>query len=246
MGKPATGTSPIVYLIDIETSPNLAYVWGKYEQNAIAFQREWELLSFAYKRLGSPKTHCIARPDFKDKTDRAITLAVWAVLNEADVVIAHNGDQFDVRKLRAKFVEHGLTPTRPFKTIDTKKIAKSQFMFNSNSLNDLAATLKLGAKMQTGGFDLWLGCMAGDAKAWRKMVKYNRHDVVLLEKVYDRLKAWHPSHPNLPLYEDRPGCPVCSSPRVQRRGFQILKLKKNARFQCQGCGHWFNRTERVA
>lgn len=235
-------SSPHIILIDIETSPNLGFTWEKWEQNVIAFKKEWQLLSFAWKTLGKPPTRCLARPDFKDKTDRSLVKAVWEILNAADIIIAHNGDQFDVPKLRAKFVEHGLTPPTPFKTIDTRKIAKQHFKFNSNSLNDLAATLKIGRKLQTGGFELWLGCMNDDPRAWRKMRQYNKHDVVLLEKVYQRLKAWSPSHPNTALYNNRPGCPVCSSPKIQRRGYQIMRTRKAARFQCQSCSHWFSRS----
>jgi len=233
--------SPRVILIDIETSPNIGYSWGKWEQSIIAFKKEWELLSFAYKELGSKTTHCYARPDFDDETDFTLTAHALAVLDGADVIIGHNIDQFDNRKLKAKFVEHGLNPPKPYKTIDTKKIAKSQFAFNSNSLNDLAATLKLGKKHPTGGFDLWLDCMAGDPKAWKKMIAYNKHDVVLLEQVYLRLKAWYPNHPNLALLANKPGCPVCSSARVQRRGYQVLKTRRAGRLHCQDCGHWFSR-----
>ena len=42
------------------------------------FKKEWELLSFAYKELGRGPTKCIARPDFRDKTDCALTRAAWA------------------------------------------------------------------------------------------------------------------------------------------------------------------------
>lgn len=232
--------SPKVVLIDIETSPNLGYSWGKWEQNILKFAREWELLSFAYKELGSRTTHCIARPDFKDESDESLVAAAWEVCDSADILIGHNIDRFDSKKLRAKFVEHGLNPPKPYKTIDTLKIARSQFAFNSNSLNDLAFTLKLGKKLRTGGVELWFDCMAGDEAAWSKMIAYNKRDVVLLEKVYQRLKSWYPSHPNLALYEDRPGCPVCSSLKVQRRGYQVLKARKKPRFQCQSCAAWFH------
>lgn len=233
--------SPVTLLIDIETSPNIGYTWGKYDQTVIKPIRGWELLSFAYKELEKNPVRCIARPDFKDKTDKSLARAIWTILDGADIVIAQNGDRFDLPKLRAKFVQHGLPPVRPFKTIDTKKIAKSQFGFYSNSLNDIARDLGLGEKLETGGFELWEGCIAGDPAAWRKMRRYNSHDVTLLEAVYLKLRNWHPSHPNMALFEDRPGCPVCSSIRVQRRGFNIMKLRRNARYHCQSCGHWFAR-----
>lgn len=232
--------SPTVLVLDIETSPFIGYTWGKYDQTVIKKIAGWQLLSVAYKELGKQPTRCIARPDFKDKTDRSLTRAIWGILDGCDVAIAHNGDRFDFAKLRAKFVEHGLPPTRPFKQIDTKKIAKARFGFYSNSLNDIAGDLGLGEKLQTGGFDLWERCMRGESAAWNKMRAYNKQDVVLLEKVYEKLKAWHPSHPNLALYEDRPGCPVCSSLAVQRRGWNVNRATKAPRYQCTSCGHWWS------
>lgn len=233
-----------VVLLDIETSPSVGYTWAKYDQNVIKQIRGWELLSFAYKELGRGKVKCLARPDFKDRTDKALVKEAWKILDGCDIVIAHNGDRFDISKLRAKFVAHGLPPTRPFKSIDTKKIAKAYFGFYSNSLNDIARDLGLGEKLETGGFELWEGCMAGDAKAWRKMRRYNAHDVVLLERVYLKLRAWHPQHPNLALFDiagSNGDCPVCKSDKVQRRGYHVLRLRRAARLHCQECGHWFQR-----
>lgn len=232
---------PKIYLIDIETSPNKGYTWGKWEQNVIWFEEEWKLLCLAYKKPNEKTTHCVSRLDFKDKSDKSLTKAAWNIFNEADVLIGHNIDNFDNKKLRAKFLEHGLKPPRPYKTIDTLKIARAQFAFTSNKLDDLAKSLGLGEKIHTGGHLLWKGCMDGDPKAWAKMIEYNKHDVVLLEEVYDCMKPWHPSHPNLTLYSDGTGCPVCSSPKVQKRGFQILRLRRAQRLHCQSCGHWFSR-----
>jgi hypothetical protein len=234
-----------VILLDIETSPNVGYTWGKYDQSVIKQVRGWELLSFAWKELGKGKVTCIARPDYKDKTDKTLTAEVWKILDDCSAVIAHNGDRFDLAKLRAKFVAHQLPPLRPLKQIDTKKIAKANFGFFSNSLNDIARDLGLGEKIQTGGFELWEGCMAGDPKAWRKMRRYNAFDVVLLERVYLKLRAWHPTHPNLALIDiggANTDCPVCASEKVQRRGYQVLRLRRAARLHCQDCGHWFNRS----
>lgn len=233
---------PKIILLDIEISPNVSYTWGgKYEVNVIEFMREWEILSFAYKELGKRKVHCVARVDFKDYTENSLVKAAWKVLDSADVVIAHFGDSFDIPKLRAKFLEHKLPPPTPFKTIDTVKIARSQFKFTSNKLNDLAKTLQLGQKKETGGINLWFQCMQGNKSAWSRMKAYNKHDVVLLEQVYERLKAWFPAHPNFALLADRPGCPVCASAHVQRRGYYVMKTRKAARFQCGACGAWFSR-----
>lgn len=235
-----------VILIDIETSPNVAYTWGAFDQNVIAFDREWEVLSVAWKELGKKQVYAVSRPDFDDKTDKELVLAVWKVLDEADVLIGHNIDKFDSPKLRAKFIQYGLKPPSPYKTIDTIKIARSQFRFNRNRLSDLAFTLNLGRKVKTGGIDLWFDCwLANKPEAWKKMVKYNKHDVVLLERVYYRLAAWYPNHPNLAIYDEDgeyvAKCPTCNSTKVHRRGFHVMKTRKAARFQCQQCGAWFHK-----
>lgn len=234
-----------VVLLDIETSPNIGYTWGKYDQTVIKPLKGWELLCFAWKELERGKVQCVARPDFEDETDRSLVKAVWDVLDSSDVVIAQNGDRFDLPKLRAKFAAHGLPPTRPFKSIDTKKVAKSHFGFYSNSLNDVARDLGLGEKLETGGFALWEGCIAGDPKAWARMRRYNAQDVALLERVYLKLRSWHPTHPNLALVDLRSSstaCPVCGSEQVQRRGYHVMRVRRAARMHCQDCGHWFQRS----
>lgn len=224
-----------VLFFDIETTPNVGYTWGKYEQDVIDFKQEWQLLSFAWKWQGQKKVNVLSRLNYNEKD---LVACLWQLLNDADVVVAHNAADFDVKKAKAKFIEFGMKPPAPFKVVDTKLIARAQFKFNSNSLNDLGKLLKLGKKLETGGFQLWLDCMAGKKSALRKMTRYNKQDVVLLEKVYNKLKAWHPTHPNLSLMEGRPGCPACGSKHMNKRGYTINIKSKVEKLQCQDCGHW--------
>lgn len=234
-----------VLLYDIETSPNLGWTWGKYEQNVIEFMEEWHMLTFSYKWLGEKTTHVRSLPDYKlyrkePKNDRELVKELWKLFDEADAIIAHNGDAFDIRKTNARFVQHGLVPPSPYKSIDTKKVAKRYFKFESNKLDDLGHNLGLGRKLDTGGFELWLGCMAGDRKSWDLMCKYNKQDVVLLEKVYLALRPWMMNHPRLDLLNDiRDNCPNCGSTHIQSRGFGINTTSKYHRLNCQDCGSWF-------
>jgi DNA polymerase elongation subunit (family B) len=163
MSKPK---SPKILFYDIETSPNLGYVWQKWETDVIQFHTEWEILSFAYKFQGDKSVKCVTRKDFLDKTDKSLVKKLQEVMDSADIIVAHNGDQFDIKKSTARMIFHGLGPTKIIKSIDTKKIAKKYFAFNSNSLNDLGEYLGLGKKVKTGGFELWLGCMSGDKRSW--------------------------------------------------------------------------------
>lgn len=225
-----------ILLYDIETEPNLGYTWGKYEQNVIQFKNEFKLLSFAYKWLGKKTVHCIARPDFKDKTDKSLVEALWHILDEADIVIAHNGDAFDQKKSNARFLECGLPPPSPYVTIDTKKVAKKYFMFNSNSLNDLGRNLEVGTKFKHQGFDLWLGCMAGKRAAWAIMKKYNKQDVVLLEKVYLKLRPWINGHPNVNAdYEKVAYCPKCGGDSLKSCGITRTKTTSYRLYRCNDC-----------
>lgn len=232
-----------VLFLDVENSPNLSYTWGKYEQDVIAFEREWNMLSFAYKWQGTKKVKAFSLPDFKlykkDLTnDKALLVQLWSLLDEADVVIGHNIDRFDIRKINARFLRHGINPPAPYKTVDTLKLSRKYFSLNSNKLNDVSKYLGIGKKVETGGFSLWLRCMSGDIKAWNTMVKYNKQDVLLLEEVYTHLKSWHTGHPNANLYnETTHKCPVCAG-NTQKRGFLFTRVGKYQRHQCTSCGAW--------
>jgi len=232
-----------ILFYDIETAPNLAYVWGKYEQDVIAYKSQWYLLSFAYKWLGKAKVHVVTLQDFPDKTDRALAKALRRVLNSADILIAHNGDEFDQKKAKARFIYHNIKPLRIIPTIDTKKIAKKYFNFNSNSLNDLGEYLRLGKKVPHNGFDLWLGCMKGDIKSWDLMRAYNKQDVVLLEKVYNKFLPWMHTHPNMALLRNQQtGCPKCGSMNIRKDGVRANSQTMQQQWKCKDCkGYYLTR-----
>lgn len=230
-----------ILLFDIETSPIISYTWGIWEQNVLEVKQDWHLLCFAYKWLGEKKVHTVALPDLstykRDRNnDRELVRHLWQLFNEADIIIGHNGDNFDIKKVNARFLAHGLTPPSGYRTIDTVKVARKYFAMNSNKLNDIGKYLGLGEKLSTGGFQLWLDCMAGDMVAWDKMVRYNKQDVVLLEKVYLALRPWIKGHPNLNVVED--GCPSCGCNTLQKRGFGYNQVGRYQRFQCTSCHAW--------
>ncbi len=231
---------PKILIYDIETSPNIGYTWAMYEQNVIKIIKESELLSYAYKWYGEEKeVTCVKRPDFTCSTDKSLARSLWKLFNEADIVIAHNGDEFDQKKARARFAFHGFAPHRPFRTVDTKKVAKRYFKFNSNSLDNLGTFLKVGRKLKHTGFELWEDCMAGKPAAWKLMEKYNIQDVKLLERVYKKLKPWMDNHPRASLLYGEVNCPSCESRQVQRRGISFTNMGTRQRYQCQACGNWF-------
>jgi DNA polymerase elongation subunit (family B) len=241
---PTNKSSTKILLYDLETAPNTAFVWGKWETNVLSYINEGYLLSFAYKWLGDKGVKSFALPDFKGykrnkANDFKLVKVLYDLMNQADIVIAHNADGFDIKKSNARFLYYGLKPPVPFKSVDTLKVARKYFKLNSNSLDDLGKYLGIGEKVKTGGFDLWKGCINGDMKAWKKMIDYNKNDVALLEKVYLTLLPWIKNHPNINIVDEvQKACPNCGSTKLQKRGIGVNILTKHQRFQCMSCGHW--------
>jgi len=239
--------NPKIVLLDIETSPIMGYTWSTFDANVLKILEPSKLLSVSWKELHSPEVHVKSIADYPGYKkgvidDTKLVKEIWKVLDEADVVIAHHGDRFDLPKLNARFVWHGLNAPSVYKTVDTKKVASRYFKFDSNSLNNLGGYLNLGKKVENGGFTLWVDCIAGNKDAWAKMKEYNAQDVILLEKVYMTLRPYIENHPNLALLSDNPksghSCPTCQSLNVSKRGFAITLTGRKQRFQCSDCGSW--------
>lgn len=236
-----------VILLDIETSPIIGYSWSQFDTNILKVIENSKILSVAWKELGEDNLVCKTISDYKTYTpgkvdDRLLVEEVWDVLDKADIVIAHYGDAFDLKKLNSRFVWHGLKAPSAYKTVDTKKVASKYFKFDSNSLNNLGSYLNLGQKVENGGFDLWVRCLDGDKEAWEMMRRYNAQDVILLEKVYMTLRPYMETHPNLNAIVNAPkddtACPTCLSHDVTRRGFSITRTGRRQRYQCGSCGSW--------
>lgn len=229
---------PRILVYDIETSPNLAYVWGKYEQNVIEYVKEWEILSVSWKWLGDKNPHVKTQSNYRSIGDLGLCKTILELFNKADIVVAHNGDKFDQKKVRARLVYWDLEPPAPFVSIDTCKVAKKYFKFNSNKLDDLGEHLGLGRKTRHSGFSMWVGCMAGNKKSWAEMAKYNKQDVVLLEKVYLRMKPWMDNHPSVALLEGHTGCPNCGGTSCIKKGLRATHRTLKQQWVCKDCRAW--------
>lgn len=231
-----------VIFLDIETAPSVGWVWGKWEQNVLDFKEDGYTLSFCTKVLGEKGVLTKALPDYpnydKDKKDdRNIIAELWEILNQADIVIAHNGDKFDLPWINARFVSLGFHPPSPYQIFDTLKVARKKFEFKSNKLDDLCRDLGIGRKIPHTGFNLWKACMDGDLKAWRQMKRYNKRDILLLEELYYRFRPWANTHPN--VNKGQQNCIRCGSDKIKQDGFRFTALRKKGKMHCLDCGGWF-------
>jgi DNA polymerase elongation subunit (family B)/predicted RNA-binding Zn-ribbon protein involved in translation (DUF1610 family) len=226
-----------ILTLDIETSPNLAHVWGLWGQNVSLsqLQETGQVIAFAAKWYGEKKV--IFRSDHHDGHD-AMVREAHRLLSEADIVVHYNGKRFDIPHLQREFVLAGLAPAKPFKQVDLLQVVKQQFRFVSNKLDHVVQQLGLGAKVSHTGHEMWVKCMAGDPEAWALMRKYNIGDIKVTEKLYDRLRPWIPNHPNLGLWSEseKPTCPNCGSTKRRKADLARTALTAYAQYQCKGCG----------
>jgi hypothetical protein len=232
-----------ILIFDIENSPLLSYNWGIWEQNAVEVKEEWYILCFAYKWLGEKDVHIVSLPDFRGykqdkKNDYKVVKELWKLFDKADVLIAHNGNSFDIKKANARFLIHGLEPPTPYKSIDTLTIARKHFKLDSNKLDDLGQYLKLGRKLPHTGKHLWFGCMEGDPKSWDLMKRYNIQDVVLLEKVYLKLRGWDTNQQvNMNMVLNTISCcPRCGAEHIIKAGFKYTATCIYQTYKCLNCG----------
>ena len=234
-----------ILLLDIETSPNRAHVWGIWQQNVGLNQllESSKTLCFAAKWLG--KDEVIFNSSY-NTSHKKMLKEIHKMIDEADAVIHYNGTKFDIPTLNKEFLLAGMSPPSPVKQIDLLQVAKKQFRFVSNKLDYVSQALGLGKKTEHMGHELWVKCMNKDPEAWKLMEEYNRNDVILLERVYYKFLPWIKHHVNMNHFNDETVCPNCGSNHYQKRGFALTTVSKFQRYQCQGCGNWFRSNKNLS
>lgn len=226
-----------ILLLDIETSPNLATVWGLFKQNIAINQliESSHTLCWAARWYGENVTYF---DSVHRSTRRQMIKRIHKMLAEADAVVHYNGTKFDIPTLNKEFLLMGLTPPAPYKQIDLLRTTRNQFRFPSNKMDYVAQQLGIGKKKAHIGHELWLQCMNGDDAAWKVMEEYNVQDIELLESLYDKLRPWIKGHLNHSVVTGEHVCPNCGGKKLQRRGTTVTRSLLYQRYQCKDCGTW--------
>ena len=242
-GKQDRVKLPKILIFDTETAPMQAYVWGLWKQN-IAFDHttsEWFMLCWSAKWLYSDEImHDSLTPEEAlGEDDSRIIKHLWELVNEADIVVAHNAKGADVPWMNTRFILNGLVPPKPYYVVDTLEVAKKQFSFPSNKLDALAKYFGIEQKMET-DFDLWRRCLHGDQEALDYMQEYNIKDVDILEQVFLVLVPWIKNFPNLNniLQSDVPVCATCGSEDIELipNKYYYTSVGKYPLYRCKECG----------
>lgn len=233
---------PRILIFDIETSPLKAYVWRLWKNNVNLDHiiSEWFCIAWSAKWLYSNEVmgEVLTPQEIIQEDDKRIITSLWDLINKADIVVAHNGNKFDIPRINSRFIIHGLPPTKPYFSVDTCQVAKKQFGFSSNKLDALAGYFNIPHKLDT-DFDLWKRCLQGDKEALEYMLKYNKKDVTILEEVYLRLRPWIKNHPNMGNLEgNKCACAYCGSLNIeiQPEHWYYTSVGKYPIYRCEDCG----------
>jgi DNA polymerase elongation subunit (family B) len=226
-----------ILLLDIETSPYTALVWGVRKQYLSSHNLvdTAGVLCWAAKWLGDQYTYF---DSVQRSGEEGMLSSVHAMLEEADVVITYNGNSFDLPILNREFLKIGKYPPKPYASLDLYRKIRSKFRFPSNKLDDVLKELGFEGKSKHRGMQLWIDCMAGKRDAWKEMETYNVQDVTELENLYVRILPWIDNHPNLSVIEGTECCTNCGSKKLEKRGPRRMASGLFQRLRCTACGTW--------
>lgn len=232
-GKKIMSKKPKILLFDIETT-NL-----KANRNLSNYYPQ--LLCFGYKWYGEKEAHVLDVTQHKKEwkrdhhSDKALLAAVRPIMAQADVIVGHYSTRFDLRYLNSRLLHHKMKPV-VFKgkhRQDTWMLAKDNLAMHSNRLNELALFLGKEEKDRT-DVKWWYGAVSGDASCIKKLSKYCKQDVQVLEQVWTELIPFA----SLPtMYKE--GCPSCGSKQHISNGRRFEGKSEYTRLQCTSCGSWY-------
>lgn len=230
---------------DIETSPNIGLFWTAGYKQTIGHDniiKERAIICICYKWAGEKEVYSLtwdAKQNDKSMLEKFIIIA-----NEADELVGHNGDKYDLAWVRTRCLYHNISLFPNYITTDTLKQARSKFRFNSNKLDYIAKFLGLGEKIHT-GFDLWKSIVLDkDRDAMDKMVEYCKGDVELLEKIHDKLASHFPS--KIHCGDDKTTCPECGANHWSYTKSRTSALGTiRVQMQCKECNRYHTVSKRT-
>lgn len=229
---------------DLETFPNqgVFFSLGKQHIDFKQITKERSIISVAYKWAGEPEVHVLGfdfklhdKSSYDDDSDKEMLIKFSKVYNEADVTVAHNGKNFDLGWIRGRIAKYQLPDINPIIMNDSYLSSKG-LNLNCHKLDYLARYFGLGKKLRT-DIELWIDTFNHDEKAFNYMLEYNKKDVILLEKIYNKLEGYAKFPFNHAINQENPDiCPKCGSNHINKDGRRVtVGLGIRQVYECQGC-----------
>jgi hypothetical protein len=189
-------TSANILYLDIEVSKSLYFNYGSkvYSNylNVADLYKERYIISWAASYVGSKTvwSDCVTGKEARKWTDARILPQLRDLMESADIIAGHNVDAFDMKHINARLLLNEQEPVTGKKTLDTLKIARQKFAFESNKLDYISQKLGLRPKDDIRNED-WLNIVkTGDEKTLSKVLKYNKGDVTSGKGVLERLMKY--------------------------------------------------------
>jgi RNase P subunit RPR2 len=230
-----------ILLLDIETARMIFGGWrlGKQRVGPDQVVKDWFILGWSCKWLYSADvlSDFVTAKEAILRDDKRVCKSLWKLVNDADIIISHNGEMFDLPKINWRFLINGLQPPMPYRSIDTWKHTKN-LGASSRALNFLGKMILNKEKLHT-DYQLWISCEEGDQDALDQMETYCKGDVSLLEDVYLEVRGWIKSHPNVAILMDayEQCCPTCGSFEFEEgEGYYTTPQNKYVSIRCSRCG----------
>lgn len=198
-----------------------------------------KIICISYKWEGEDKVRNL-RWDSEKQCDKELLKQFIPLMHEADEVIGHNGDNFDIKIVRTRAIYHRLPFRVNIPSLDTLKKARSHFRFPDNRLDTIAHYLGVGGKVQHEGIRMWDKVEDGDPKALIDMVDYCDMDVVVLEDCYLVMENYIKPNRHVGVMAGglKHECPKCGSEdsnHIKNRVTTAGTVKRL--MECQTCSH---------
>ena len=259
----APTVSARVVTLDIERIPGRHSTWHRGQTITGPFWDLNEIKAWTGKRIHAddvsewPRTICAAwkwydQPDTVFAAEWEVggydgfMRAVWEVFDQADLIIGHNADRFDARHLMGGWAEMGLPAPSPYKVIDTLKIARGTFAYESNTLDALNKRLGIDAKTDKYDSRVAKAAVAGDKEAQDRIRFYNMGDIAASEALFDRLRPYARNVPHLGMWsDDEMACPSCGSTMTATGKTVHANVQRYEHLTCPNCGAHARGTARL-
>lgn len=120
---------------------------------------------------------CVRQADALANNDRVILPELWSLMDQADYIVGHNSNKFDIKKINHRFLMNGLSAPYQAKQLDTLTLARKFFGADGNTLDDWSKRLGYAGKHDMERDDWEKIRSFGDPVSLLKMEMYNRQDV---------------------------------------------------------------------
>lgn len=234
---------PKILFYDIETALAISYHFNHWKTNITRKHKikPSHMLSHAWQwgLDGVVEGSILTVDEVLRRDDERIVHECWHLLNNCDILVAHNAKSFDVKKVNGFFLKYGLKPPSPYKVYDTLSVCKRKFALDFNNLAFVAEYLGVEQKIDT-DIDLWIGCAEGQQESLDEMLEYNIGDITTLVGVFKKLVVWDNDGVNMALFNQSTdvACPHCSGDDIRALDgrFVYTAQRKYQAYRCGGCG----------